>query len=372
MNPRRAGIGVAIVVGGILALNLLAQGLDRAVGGDQPGGATGSSYATAPSGLGALATLLSRYDHDVERQRGSIADHPPSGDATEFVIEPDALTGAEAATLVHFASEGGRLVVGGAAPFYLHNLSGDPPRWQPDGATSWTEIDPALPNVRDVEGVGNGSWSAPGRGRTLVGSGDAALVADEKVGAGEILFLADASPLENDLLGTADNAAFALALAGEAHRPVVFAEGVHGYGARRGLAAIPKRWQLALLLGAGAALVFVWSRARRFGPPDQLSRDLPPARAEYVQALSVSLERTRDRAGALASAQRATRARIAARAGLGPNATEEALARAARAFGCDDREVAALLAPVTDDADVLALGGAVARVSSGIVDGSRQ
>lgn len=372
MTSRRAWIAVAVVVGGILVINLLAQGLDRAVGGDQPGGATGSSYATAPAGLGALATLFSHYDHGVERQRGSIASQPPPDDATEFVIEPDALTNADAAALVQFVTAGGRLVVGGAAPFYVRSLSDDPPQWQPSGANSWTDVDPTLGNVHDIEGVGSGSWSAPGRGRTLVGGDGVALVTDDQVGRGEILFLADASPLENDYLAQADNAAFALALAGDTHRPVVFAEGVHGYGTSRGLAAIPKRWKVALILVAVAALAFVWSRARRFGPPDQSSRDLPPARAEYVQALSVSLERTRDRAGALAPAQRSTRARVAARAGLGPNATDAELAHAARSFGCDDHEIAALLRPVSDDASVLALGEAVARISGGEVDGSRQ
>ncbi|MDP9335811.1 MAG: hypothetical protein M3Q30_21240, partial [Actinomycetota bacterium] len=184
----------------------------------------------------------------------------------------------------------------------------------------------------------------------------------DQVGRGEMYFLADVSPLENAFLATGDNAAFGLALAGDAGRPVVFAEGVHGYGASRGLAAIPDRWKVALILVALAALAFVWSRARRFGPPDQSRRDLPPARAEYVHALSVSLERTRDHAGALAPAQRWARARVAARAGLGAKADDEALARAARSLGCPEDEVAVLLAPVSDEASILALGRAVARV----------
>jgi hypothetical protein len=367
---RRVWIAIAVVGGGLVVLNLLAQGLDRAVGGDQPGGATGSSYATAPTGLAALASLLSHYDHDIERQRGSIADHPPPGDATAFVLEPSALTADDTATLLQFVTAGGRLVIGSASPFYLRGLRDTPPKWQLDGEVSWTEIDPALGNVRDIEGAGTGSWSSPGSGRALVGRNDRALVTLDHAGRGEIFFLADASPLENGYLAAADNAAFALALAGDASRPVVFAEGVHGYGTSRGIAAIPRRWKVALILVAVAVLAFAWSRARRFGPPDQGSRDLPPARAEYVRALSVSLERTRDRAGALASAQHSTRARIAARAGLGASATDEELAHAARSFGCEEQEIAALLAPVPDDTSVLALGRAIARVSSREVDGS--
>jgi hypothetical protein len=369
---RRTWIAIAIVVAGLIVVDVLARGLDRAVGGDQPGGAAGSSYATAPRGLAALGSLLAHYDHPVESDRGPVAQHPPPPVATAFVLEPANLTADDAAALLEFVRAGGRLVIGGASPFYLRNLSDTPPRWYAAGATSWTEIDPTLGDVREVEATGVGSWSAPGNGRALVGRADAALVIEGHVGRGEIFFLADPSPLENAFLASADNAALGLALAGDAGRPVVFPEGVHGYGKSRGLAAIPDRWKIALLLVAVAALAFVWSRARRFGPPDQISRDLPPARAEYVQALSISLERTHDRVGALAPAQRSTRARIASRAGLGANASDDAFVQAARGFGCSNEEIAALLAPVSDDASVLALGRAVARVSGGDANGSDQ
>lgn len=366
---RRVTIVVAAIVAGIVVLNLLAIGLDRAVGGSQPGGANGSSYATAPAGLAAFSTLVAQYGHTVVRFNQRIADATLPPNATVFVLEPSSLTGADSDALLEFVDEGGRLVVGGGAPFYLRNLSDDPPTWSPDGATTWTGVDPSF-GVTTIAAVGTGSWSTAGAGHALVDSGarsgtdvaTASLLTEQAVGRGDILFLADASPLENQLLPAADNAAFALALAGDASRPVVFPEGVHGYGTSRGFAAIPVRWKIALALVGLAALAFVWSRARRFGPPDQLARDLPPARAEYVQALSISLERAHDRGGALAPAQRWTRARIAARSGLAPGADDAAIAHAARALGCTDDEIAALLAPVTNDAGVLAFGRVIARV----------
>jgi hypothetical protein len=302
---RRLWIAIAVVVGGLIVINLLAQALDRAVGGDRPGGVTGSSYATAPGGVAAFGSLLSRNHHDLRRQRGSIADQSPPDDATVFVLEPNELTADATSALLQFVTAGGRLVVGGESPFYLRSLRDSPPRWRPGGAGSWTKVDPSLGNVRDIEGAGVGSWSSVGSGVAIVvGDRAGALLTRDQVGRGEIYFLADVSPLENAYLATGDNAAFGLALAGSAGRPVVFAEGVHGYGTSRGLAAIPGRWKVALILVAFAALAFVWSRARRFGPPDQSGRNLPPARADYVQALSVSLERTRDHAGALAPVQR--------------------------------------------------------------------
>jgi hypothetical protein len=363
MTTRRVWIVIGVVVVGLIVLNLVASLFDRAVGGNEPGGTPGSSYATAPQGLAAFRTLLARFGHEVSVQRGTVANQHLDPHATVFVIEPDELSSDDTAALLEFVAEGGRLVIGGAAPSpYLHNLRDDPPRWQSDGVTNWTEVDPSFVGVHEIETAGDGSWTEPGTSSVLVGSTEQSLLTQERVGAGEIAFLADPSPLENGYLAEVDNAAFALQLAGTAGRSVVFAEGVHGFGSQRGFAAVPGAWKLALLLLAVAALAFVWSRAWRFGPPDRTAREMPPARAEYVDALSVSLERTRSPAAALAPAQHWARARLASRAGLGPAPADEALTHAARAFGCTDEEIASLLHPVGESADVLALGRAVARI----------
>ena len=111
-----------------------------------PGGATGSSYATAGGGLAAYSALLSHYHYGVERQRGSIAQHQPPDNATVFVLEPSDLTVDDASALLQFAIAGGRLVVGGESPFYLRSLRDTAPQWQPAGTTSWTTVDPSLGN----------------------------------------------------------------------------------------------------------------------------------------------------------------------------------------------------------------------------------
>jgi len=334
---QQLSIVIGIIVGGLIALNLLAQGLDHAVSGSEPSGAHDSSYATTDTGLAAYATLLTRFGHPVTQLRGKIPDFM-SGDRTVVVIEPTALTDDESAALLQFVTNGGRLVIGGTQPFYLKNLRDRPPRWSATGLETWQDADSSLGNVQSIASAAAGSFIAPGSGRVLVGTDERALVTSDSVGQGEMLFLADPSPLENAYLARADNAAFAVALAGPAEQPVFFAEGTHGYGESRGWRAIPTRWKYALLLVAVAALAFVWSRARRFGPPDRAARDLPPARAEYVRALSKTLERTRNRAGALAPLQ------------------QWALERGAH----DD----VVERPITNDDDVLALGRAVADVST--------
>jgi hypothetical protein len=253
-------------------------------------------------------------------------------------------------------------VIGGSDPFYLHRLRDQPPSWSASGNAVYDEIDASLGNIGEVQTAGRGAWTDPGSGTVLAHAGGSALLTESRVGGGEILFIADASPLENTYLGLADNAAFALGLAGDG-RPVDFVEGVHGFGESRGFGAIPTPWKVALAVLAAAALTLAWSRSRRLGPPDRPQRTLPPPRAEYVRALAVSLERTRDPEHALAPMQQWARTRIAQRAHLRPDASPEDVDRAAIALGYSEPERAAIWHPPTDDDAALALGRLVARLS---------
>jgi len=362
VTTRRVWIAIGAVVGVLILLNVVAGGIDRAVGGNEPSGVSGSSYGTQATGLAGLTALLARYDHPVTRARGSLAAMTLDPASTVFVVQPETLTIGDTDQLLEFVSNGGRLVVGGSDPFYLHNLRDDPPTWSPVGLREYRQIDPHLGNVRVVSTAADGSWETPGASTVVAHDGDTALLTAERVGRGGIFFLADVSPLENAYLAEADNAAFALGLAGDG-RSVTFIEGVHGFGERRGLAALPSEWKIALLLIAVAAIVFAWARSRRFGAPDRPARELPPARAEYVRALAVSLERTHDPVHALAPMQQWARGRIAQAGHLAPDASPEQIDRAAIALGCTEAERAALRHPPAGDADALALGRLVARLS---------
>jgi uncharacterized protein DUF4350 len=359
---RRVWIVIGAIVGVVVVLNLLATGLDRAVGGNEPSGVSGSSYSTKGDGLAAYASLLGRFGHPVTRSRGPLAGQPLDTNSTVVVLDPTVVTREDAASLLQFVVAGGRLVIGGSEPFYLHNLRDNPPTWKPDHVTDWRDVDGTLGGARQVLAAGNGVWSDPGSSHTLVRDGDRALVTREAVGRGEIVFVADPSALGNNFLGSADNAAFALALAGADGRPVVFAEGVHGFGRARGIRAIPGAWKAALVLLALAAIAFVWSRARRLGPPDQPARKLPPPRSDYVDALSLTLERTRNPSQSFAPLQGWARDRVSARAALTATATDDDIAHAAHALGYPDDEISALIHPLSDDESVLALGRLVARV----------
>ncbi len=349
---RRAWIAVAVLVAAIVAVNILGRS-DR-----RPHGPASSSYATSPAGAAAYAELLERVGYRVRRERASPAERTPDPRETLVVLDPGRLSADEAGALVRFADRGGRLVAGGrgigdlaaALRGGVRGAGGGPSRWHP-GAT--------LPGVREVQTAGERQFVAFTRGLPLLVSGERAALVELRPGRGEALLLADVSALQNRLLGAADNAQLAVALAGPRTRRVVFAESVHGYDEPGGLSALPGRWKAALILAGVAALLFMLARARRFGDPEPAARDLDPPRRDHVDAVAASLARTHDRAQTAVALRAAARSALAARAALTPDAGEDELRSAATAAGLTDVETAAVVA----DGDLIVTGRALARLT---------
>jgi hypothetical protein len=218
--------------------------------------------------------------------------------------------------------------------------------------------------VRRVLTAGLGRWSEPRAALPIVGRGaDDVIALVTSVGRGRLVLLADASPLQNRLLAAADNAAFGLALTPRG--PVTFAEAAHGYGQRRGLAAVPGRWKLALAGLILAGLVFVLARARRLGPPQHQARRLPPPRRDYVDAMALALKRTHAPDASTRPVAQAARAWLMARARLPADAPPDVWRAAAGEAGLSDEEVAALLGDASSEDAVLARGRALATLSRG-------
>jgi hypothetical protein len=214
--------------------------------------------------------------------------------------------------------------------------------------------------VERVRSAGDGGWTAAKAALPVVGRpGDPALVLVSELGAGRVVLLADASPVQNRALARADNAALGLALAGPPGRPVAFLETVHGYGESRGLAALPASWRWALAGLTIAALVWLLARAWRLGPPEREARDLAPPRRAYVDALGATLARTRRPGEAVQPVRAAARRRLERRAGLRPGAQPEELRRAAERLGLSEEEARAVTG---ENDEVMAAGRALARL----------
>jgi Domain of unknown function (DUF4350) len=292
-EPRRRGL---LFAGACVLAVFAALGALRASLAPGPQGPVSSSYATAPQGLAAWAELDRRAGRPVVQLREPL-DHArldPAG--TVVVLDPDALLRSEGLRLLAFVRAGGRLLIGGLNPRdTLPALLPNPPAWESGAAKHDLPAARAavLAEVAEVSSAGEGEWTDTRGARTLLRAGaGGALLLERHVGRGALYLLADASPLQNRLLGAADNAQLALNLSGPARHTVVFVESLHGYGPSRGLAAIPDRWRLAFAVLALAGLLWALARARRLGPPERTPAAAPPPRGAYVEALALLLRRT--------------------------------------------------------------------------------
>lgn len=337
---------VGSIIAAVVSLNILLTLLGKVYGA--PEGRPSSSYATAPEGIAGFAELLARRGHPVVALRGALTESALPDDGVVIVLDPDTITEAEVAALVTWTANGGSLVIGGRPQLWAEGLDFErQPQWSPAGVPSAEPL-ADVPEMRDVTTIGGegfGSWEDPAAALPIAGTTSPArtLVAVATVGSGRAVLLADPSVLHNRYLARNDNAVFALNLAAPPGTRVYFAEGVHGYGTESGLMAIPFRWKVALIGLALASIVWMVAVGRRLGPPELETRDLPPPRRAYVDALATTLARTKKADEVVASVRAAARARIAQRAGLDADASVAALEGAGRALNLTDEEIAAVI-----------------------------
>jgi hypothetical protein len=364
----RAGRAAGGVAAAIVGLILVSSAVSALFPGQH--GPASSSYATTPGGLAAYAELLDRSGHPVTQLRRAPAPGLLSPGQTVILLDPDAVLAPEGRALASFVAAGGRLVTGGSSgDAFLATILPHPPRLVPAPAGSARPLArvPETAGVAAVATLGQRGWSpvGPATGLRPV-LGQPALLLVGRLGRGLIALLADASPLQNRLLASADDARLGVDLAGAPGRPVVFVESVHGYGPARGLAALPGRWwwSFAGLTLAGSA--WVAGRWRRLGPPSARGRALPPARSAYLDAMTTILRRGDEPVEAAGLARAMARRRVARRGGLPAGTGRDELEAAARRLGLDERQ-ARLVAddrPAGGD-DLLVLGAALARLEAG-------
>jgi len=358
------GWRIGLTIGAVLVAVELALHVLGSLTGGTPGGPGSSSFATGATGIGAYAELLGRRRHPVDRLRRT--PHELSLDATHTVVllDPPKVAPRDAAALRAFVAAGGRLVAGGGDMSWAGTLLSRPPSHSGSGAAVAHRLADGseLAGVRTVRTAALRSWRSAGQATPLLGRGRRIVLAGAAIGSGHVLLLADPSPLQNRLLGWADNAALGLALAGAERRPVDFLETYHGYGRGSGLVALPLEWKLLLSGLALSALVYMVARGRRFGPPEQRARDLAPPRHQYVDALGALLVRTHRRDEAVAPVRRRAREALLRRAALPQDAGDDSVLAAARRLGLPDDEASALVQPAATDADVLAVGRALVRI----------
>jgi hypothetical protein len=217
---------------------------------------------------------------------------------------------------------------------------------------------PETAGVRTIASGTQGRFVDSGSAVPALGTARAAEAAVARVGAGRAVLLADPAPLLNNRLALRDDAAFALAIAGEG-RPVAFLESVHGYGRASGWGALPGRFRGALVLLALAGGALVLARGRRLGPAQPAGRALAPARAAYAEGLAGSLVRSGPPADAIAPVVEEARSLLLTPAGSG----DDDLFAAARRAGLSEEEASAIVHGGSSRAAALAAARGLARIN---------
>ncbi|MFN8016789.1 MAG: DUF4350 domain-containing protein [Acidimicrobiales bacterium] len=284
---------VVAVLGAIVGLNLLLASFGSVFGGSRPGGPVSSSLSTGGDGLEGWADLLRRAGHPVERLEDAPAKVALPPQATVVVADPGKLSAADRKALAAFVAAGGRLVVAGeSSAALLREVTGTSVAWDATSPATvlrtWVPVD-GLQGGERLQGDRGGRWREVGPLVPVAGADGQPWMVVAEVGRGQVVAVADAGPLHNAHLASSDSAAVALAIVGEAGRPVVILESVHGKGAT-GLAALPPAWKwasLGLIVALGLGL---WAAGARFGPPEPDHRTLRPPRLDHVEAVASDLE----------------------------------------------------------------------------------
>ena len=357
---RHSGARAAMI---FIALVVLLNVVALALGGNQPGPPS-SSYSTDPEGVAAFAELLDRSGYRLERLRAPLGEAPLDPASTLVLLDaaPPSIEAEE--DLERFVEDGGRLILGGAGSRWVRRMLDPPPQSVDLGLPSSRPIFPVAETsgVAEVTAGGTRSFSDTGTGVAILGDDKLASVVVATLGEGRVILLADASIVHNERLDRADNARFAVNLVGDPDRAVVFIDSVHGYTST-GLGAVPISWRWTLGGLVAAALVFMWARGRRLGPPEEPDRELAPARLLYVQAVAGTLRRTRNPAGAMQPLQARLRSRLGAQLGLNESPSEEDLRAAASKRGLAADETSALFDAASTEREVLALGRAAQKLA---------
>lgn len=354
-------------VGLVVALNLLALLGDALFGGGARGGPASSSFTTGPSGVAAYAELLDRAGLRLTQSRSSLSARELDADTTVIALHPARMSRRERDLVARGVEQGSRLVTGGAGVRqWLNDILDEPPSWSTGGSPVSMPIAPVpeVDNVSEVVSSGRGSWADPGEAVPVLSGSGVDTAAITTLGRGRVILLADPSILHNDFLGRRDNAVFALSLVGDSEK-VTFVEKGVGSRAREGIAALPLRWRwLGALLGV-AALLSIWSRGRRLGPPEETSRLLGPPRHLYASALATTLARTKSMEDAVKPIKARVRYLLERRTGLPSDADPQALRDSMRRMGLEERYVLALVEPTNGRGDVMVLGTLLARLEKG-------
>lgn len=351
---------VVVLVAAVVVVNVALALLDSFTSEADRARRASDPSSTQPDGTSAWAELLRRNGVPVET---SVSVGSSLDPAHTMVLLDERVEEPDVAALADFVERGGHLVAGSeVATFVLATTTGDIPAWasSPGGDLAPVAAVPETDGISELVGVDGGAWADDDTLEPIVAddAGNVA-VAVADIGSGRLVALADESLVQNRNLGDADNAAFSINLADG--RPVSFV--TPGSTEPTGLAAIPRRWWIALVGGVVAFLLGAIAVGRRIGPPDAPTDRAHPPRHTYAESIGLTLERAGNPDEALAPLRRHLRDGLARRGGLPVGADDDDVRVVALRLGWPEPEIDAVLTPVAP-ATMLTLGDALARLTT--------
>ncbi len=357
--------GIVIVAGALIRLtSILTEGTS-------PVGPASSSFSPTSEGLAAYADLLSKNGHQVIQLTSQLSAGSVAQGSTLVVAAPDSWDASGTQAVVSVVQRGGRVIImGEPPPGLLQSMFpyAPAPVWSQAEVTTSTSTGTSqlVYGVSTVASSGPGSWSDAGSTTPLLTSGDLSVALFAQVGPGSIVLLGSPALLQDQLIGEADNAAFALDISGGLGVPVVFDEYDHGYGrAGGGYGGLPDYWKAAFVVALIAVLVWIWSASRRLGPPEDAERILHPARVRYVDAMATLLSTAQPEELSAVAAPLQARARneLCRVAGVSREASDTEVALAARSIGIDESVIRASLERPGSSDEMVDAGRAVAELA---------
>ena len=339
---------------GIVGLNILVWFVSSFAAEGATAGPTGSSYVTTPRGSAALAGTLERLEVPVSRLRVPLDEVPlPPSDTLVVIDGEDTAYGpSEVEAITRFLTGGGHLLVAGRSQL-VGLLLEDPPQWRAAGAS---EADLSLPEATSMPVAlgGFGSLEARPADEAILVAGDGLVVGVRRaVGDGTLIWVADSHPFHN--IALSDSAPAAVILTDPAGT-VLFDEFRHGYQESGGVwSVIPPSWRTMLLLGAAALVFGLVAYGRRFGPPYDTQRRLPPGRQAYRDAVAGILQRAGSRRTAAQLLRDEVERRLARRGSVDETTALEA--------GLDPASVSAIFGEDDERNDLIALDRALATLT---------
>ncbi|MGJ5815962.1 DUF4350 domain-containing protein [Paludibaculum fermentans] len=316
-------------------------------------GALPSTYSTLPGGAQAAYLLLQDLGHRVERREEPLERLQPPGEGSVLILaEPtESPTAADRAALARFLQTGGRvLFCGHGAEGFLPGAPNTRQDWSMaprSFPSAWTgRYTRQAPNIELERRAKLEAKDKPVA--ILYGTPQAPVAVAWRVGRGEIVWWASATPLTNDGLLKASNLRVflnAVSTSDEGGRPRIYWD-EHFHGQHGSLWSYIERsparwvlWQCAL-----AAFIALLAFSRRSGPIVQPAVESRLSPLEFVDTLGALYERAGAASLAVGAAHRQLRLQLTRRLALPGNIEDARLAEAAgQRLGWHQADLAAAL-----------------------------